>query len=403
MAANTGFLPTYGFQTLDNAVLWQYQPLLTLHSPNPPITIKGQIAYDANITEFLTLVESATKSLSFERNIDEVLIITEELLVSPVYADAEENIIFVENIEVYKVFKANDTLIFSEDIQNNYILNKNINEFITFGEGTVTNKTLQKNINEILVLNENTTASQLLINNASDTLTFSESFIRGFVAPRNINDVLVFVEQAVGERIRFASDLLVFTEIVTAQRIKIANIDEVLLFTEIVDRATSIYNRNIDETLNLIGGSVKYSHLGEEISIPEALAIVVPKKCVVVLESELTGATVILPCPLFGDSETNLHEMHIKRSMNNRLYTYVRRNDLQELSYRFQVGREKCKQLQSFIENNIDSVIDLLNWKGEKWKVKITSNPFETSGEALYDNEGEKYEFSIDFQGIRII
>jgi hypothetical protein len=192
-------------------------------------------------------------------------------------------------------------------------------------------------------------------------------------------------------------------ETISKSKVRQTTTTEFAIIHENITRG-SVFNRSIFEVLPIKTNYIKNTSLnGALITINEAESIVVPKKCRVILECLFTNSVIVLPCPEMGDTENNMHQQVVERSMNNRLYSYIRKNNLQKLHYSFVLGRGIAKDLQSFISTNVANIIDLINWKGERWRVNFTNNPFEFTAKSLFENEGEKYIVDLEFQGIRII
>ena len=278
-----------------------------------------------------------------------------------------------------------ENITFQEFLSQNKVRNITVAEVISFGEAGGSGQTHPSNISELLALSEFVTRSDVSINSIIEALSFNENLLTSKLKLRNAVDVLSLLESA------------------TFARIKVRNVSELLNFNELASRRT-ITNRGVSEVLPIIGGMTK--HFGRvQIPIAEAEATVIKQKqkCYVQLQSLVTGDMLLLPCPIFGDVEANMNQQVVKRSMNNQLYVYSRRNDLQRLVYTFEVGRARIIQLEDFILANMHLLIDLLNWKGERWKVYMTSNPFDTTGKSRYMNEIERYDISLEFQGIRVV
>lgn len=201
------------------------------------------------------------------------------------------------------------------------------------------------------------------------------------------------------------SETLIINQTLSCLKVIPKGISEHLTINETLVRNGSVFNRTINEVLPLKGGMLRYlsSTNNSQYSIREVEIVKVSKKCMIILQGVGNGTVIILPCPQMGDKEKNLHSQVVKRSMTGLLYTYVRKNALQQLTYTFVLGRPMAYDLQDFVDQNIANVITLTNWKGEIWKVQITTNPLDFIGKSLFENEGERWEVTIEFQGIRVL
>lgn len=346
----------------------------------------------ANISESLTLVNTLARSVSFLRNVTQTLTLT---------GTTQGRIpgTFILNIS--------DRLEFFENLQKVSTWYRNIAHTLTLVEEAKVRLPLifDLAITESLIINQIATKTSTRQKNISQTLTLSENIVRGARRRRNIFENLSLVERNTPFRAKNAvvNEHLALTETLSRIRIIIANVHETVTFTESLGRGSTL-NRNISEVLPLRGGMNKLVRTGNfEFFIHEAEVVKIPKKCFVMLECANTNTAIVLPCPQPGDTQKGLHSQIVKRSMNNVLYTYVRRNDLQQLTYAFVIGRPKALDLQAFIETNISQVLTLTNWKGEIWKVQISNNPLEYLMQALFEFEAERTEVSLEFQGVKIL
>lgn len=304
------------------------------------------------------------------------------------------------------------------------------NEVVTLTEFIIRGARLDRNISEVLTINEVSEIRVPVVSDVttSDLLVLSESLPKTVTLQKSVSDVLVMVE-AIVRGASYAgpkSETLTIIETLSHEHYKLRNLAESLTINEtltalkvipntiseslgIVEAIItgSTFNRTISESLNLHGGMIKIlrNDLGVEYAIGEVEYVKVTGRCYIILEcaTSPTHTAIILPCPQMGDSERSLHSQVVKRSMTNVLYTYVRRNDLQQLSYTFILGRPLAYDLQDFVEANISRIITLTNWKGEVWKVRITTNPLDFVSQSRYENEGEKWQVTIEFQGLRMI
>lgn len=242
---------------------------------------------------------------------------------------------------------------------------------------------------------------------ATGTLVLVEAFVAGGTHIQNIDENLVFDERGSGLIAKFGpiAESLTFTETLSALHVHLPQVHETLVFSEADStQAGSIYTRDISESIGLREGYQFPTRIGNQfVWINGAEAIKVPDKCYVILECTETSTIITLPCPQVADSEKNLHQQVIVRSMTNKMYTYIRRNNLKQLGYTFLLGRKVTQNLQAFCNINIDKVITLSNWKGEIWKVYITNNPLEYTGKSLFENEGERWDVPFEFQGVKIL
>lgn len=83
---------------------------------------------------------------------------------------------------------------------------------------------------------------------------------------------------------------------------------------------------------------------------------------------------IVLPNPKFGDSETQIRELDIKRSINGTPYTYARVTNNQRLLYQIEITRQKSLELKAFIERYTGFAWELIDHKNQKYRVKYLSD-----------------------------
>lgn len=274
------------------------------------------------------------------------------------------------------------TLIFVQLAHTPLTFTRDITQSLILVNTATKNTRYLRNINDLAVLINVTIPNRRAFRNIVQTLVLDDSdpsFIR--VKERNIADTLVLSPTL--ESVKWAQPV----------------INESLIINQTLSKQ-NIFIRAITESIPLKGGIVKTLR-NTDYYINEVELIKVPRKCTVVFECG--DRLIVLPCPEFNDTEKLLHSMVIKRSMTNKIYSYVRKNDLEQLSYSFILGRGIAFDFEDFIEHSIEKVITLRNWKGELWKGHITTNPVEFIPKSRYENEGERVEVAIEFQGIRLL
>lgn len=237
------------------------------------------------------------------------------------------------------------------------------------------------------------------------TLTFTQSAPKQKVAIRSVSHTLTFTQSTPHSRCKnlFFTQMLHFTQLATKQRRVIRSVHQTLGLHQVASRSVT-YHRAASNVLHFNDYTIKQtSMLGQTVIIPTAVATVVstnPKKQFVILE--IPDRAISLPPPEFNDGEALTDTVIVKRSMNNVLYSWVRKNDLRKLRYTFPLGRPKALELRDFVYASIGQIIKMTNWKGEIWMVNITNNPVELVLKSRYVDERELANISVEFQGIKI-
>jgi hypothetical protein len=112
------------------------------------------------------------------------------------------------------------------------------------------------------------------------------------------------------------------------------------------------------------------------------------------------------PNPVFGDAESALQTMEIKRSINNTRYTYVKtRNQRRRLSFRFDLSQAKAFELMEFIRSYHRVQVQIVDHLSQKWIGYIITNPNEVESQAkAIKNEGAMFghgNVQIEFEGVK--
>lgn len=112
---------------------------------------------------------------------------------------------------------------------------------------------------------------------------------------------------------------------------------------------------------------------------------------------------IILPTPLFGDTDSLNDLLLYKRSMNGIPYTYVNRTNKSKLFYTFQLTKNQAIAFYNWLKVNDAEEITIENWKGEKWVTKILSQSYDFTSVQRAQNSYELLTIPIEFEGTRTI
>ncbi len=251
----------------------------------------------------------------------------------------------------------------------------------------------------------------------TQTLSLTQSL--GHKKPTEIFQTLItLTQQAVVQRIRFGNitQTLTLTQVAEASRpvLQALALTQSVTKTKVLSQAIAqtlaliqstarqaIISRSLSDTLIFNPPLIQRTGLGQfQYTINPASFILVPTKCLVILS--VPGRSIILPCPQFGDSNTYSGTINLKRTMTGDTFTYVRKVDLEKLKYTFHMGTNKAIELKDFLLNFSDKQITLINWLGETWIVNLANNPYQFNAAGRWQNKGERYEISLEFEGIKV-
>ncbi len=111
----------------------------------------------------------------------------------------------------------------------------------------------------------------------------------------------------------------------------------------------------------------------------------------------------LLPNPVFGDSEAPRDTVKTRRTMNGTMYSYVRRTGgRRELVFEFNLTRLKALELLAFMQSYHVSVIELTDSLGQVWVGNFTNETIDVeNNERAEDKPGrEMTTVHLTFEGV---
>jgi hypothetical protein len=277
----------------------------------------------------------------------------------------------------------NQTLVLTQDVETERTINQVVHQTLDLVQTVERSATYNRTIEQTLDLEQDYVANRLIDRTVEHTLNFS----------------------SVAKRVRDASaeQTLILTSMGTGNKITSRSIKQNLILEQEVSRQ-QVHSRTVHQVLQL-GNAKKFSPLdGSYIEIPQATYILGNDH-----DDQLKYITLVynnhmvsLDNPLLGDSEGSDYEIKVKRSMSNKVYTFIKRNEVKNIRYEFEMGRPKALELMEFIKASMAKQIHLRNWRNELWYGYITTNPPIFTMVSLYHNEGEKVEITLEFTGFKL-
>lgn len=250
-----------------------------------------------------------------------------------------------------------------------------------------------------------------ILESPESELTLVQSVIVARVLPtETASNTLNLTQQAFGSHA--SSNVLVLTDVATGEVFFLPGVaSSTLSLTDSVAREL-VTNLSVSSLLGVtheatVNGVFTRSLTDALILRDSALAIPLDADigCFVILEApyDAVETAIILDCPLFGDTESLASTMSLRRSMNNRVQTYVKTNKRRKLNYTFRIlNRSKAIELINFVKLHNTDEIKLLNWKGELWKVRPLTNPWDFVQSGRAHPGGDRTDISMEFEGVRI-
>ena len=254
-----------------------------------------------------------------------------------------------------------------------------------------------KTITDVISFTETINVSRPIITEI-ESLTFTDSVTVQKIVTINLVESITFTDEAY--RILPIIDSISFTDSAIAIKVISRTVTNVLNLTDVLFRNITV-NRIITDTFNVADGRTFTSPLnGLIITIPGVTVNVIHNHCDFILTAP--ARSIVLPCPLWGDQQTFLGSVTIKRMTNGDTYTYIKQTDLRKLQYVFSIDTYKRLELYDFVKNFSADYITIANHKGETWKAQLVNNPFQFDSRSRYAPRREKFDVTLEFEGVRI-
>ncbi len=232
----------------------------------------------------------------------------------------------------------------------------------------------------------------------SQTLSLVQSYVSALHKIRTLEHEIEFVSSF--DYSRGLSHTIDLVSEYSGIRVKVRSLSHSLALSQSLTRQI-IVSRTVSDTLTFDSErQIELPVNGLIVTVPDWEANLVSRKCTVILSS--STQVIVLPCPVFGDSQTPQHQVHLSRTMTGGTYTYVRRSKTQKLSYTFELWTHKFFEMENFFENHVGRFFYLQNHNTEKWIVAFANNPLEFSHDERYQPRGEKVTVTLEFEGIKL-
>jgi hypothetical protein len=115
------------------------------------------------------------------------------------------------------------------------------------------------------------------------------------------------------------------------------------------------------------------------------------------------GSAIVLPLPEFGDANKNNDEIVVKRSLNGKTRSYVKRTVTTVLDYTWILSYTKALELKAWYMTNNAKPVQIQNWRGEIWNVNVTTDEIELEQIGRFQGPGyNKTQVSLQFEGIKV-
>jgi len=236
---------------------------------------------------------------------------------------------------------------------------------------------------------------------ATHSLALTQSATVQKIINKTVSQTISLTQEAIG--FRAATHTLNLSQTATCVKVINCSVTQTLNLTQSVGRQAT-YNLSVAQTLvfnvpRQVSAPILGSNGQFQYNQPLVDVVLIPTKCMVILGTP--AKSIILPCPLFGDTQNYTGELNLKKTMTGDTFTYVKKTTTQKLKYSFNLGTYKAIELRKFLEEHSSELITLRNWKGETWFVYLTNNPFEFVHAARWQPKGERVDVTLEFEGIK--
>jgi hypothetical protein len=252
------------------------------------------------------------------------------------------------------------------------------------------------------------------VSNVLDQLQQFVSYSKALTT-KTASNTITFTQDA--DYARLAENTITFTQLAVGTIGGIEeDADNSIVFTQDVSLGGTIINISLTSTIEF-DQDVNADHIGDSVAATtiffkqEVNSVVLTggsaticgegyTKQPVYLSAPYPGIlqTVVLPAPLWGDTENIASEMRLMRSMNGVTRTYVKTNRNRRLTYTFRLlEREKAIELLNFLKSYDSDKMRIINWKGEVWSVNLLTNPSDFVQTRRYGTD-----ISLEFEGVKL-
>lgn len=277
----------------------------------------------------------------------------------------------------------------SNDLEfTQYVIREAFNEFaqstLVFTQEASCIKRMDRSSTSILTISQNTQLSRTLNLIATNTLEFPENR-QVLFSP----GIYVWVHNAMAT-------------VTNPNGLTNARIRQLIEndSTGLMASAAQEYDPAVVDSVGLVVTMLQQGILLDSVGLSRTIPYLVGSNNYVSLWTD--SEAIVLPAPQFGNSEALTHTISARKAMDDTLYTYVKRSHTRRIKYDFRLDRQKSLQLRNYLLSANSKLMDMANWKGERWKVRLTTNPFVFTKVARSGPTGEKVTISLEFEGLRI-
>lgn len=196
-----------------------------------------------------------------------------------------------------------------------------------------------------------------------------------------------------------------------------------------VTKSIKVYSRTIQQTISfpqsisrqmfyapkIISQTIKFSDTeymrffnGVYVPIPVVTPVLVnyppeydaygyPIKVLKYVKMSSAGGIVILPAPVYENTQRNKSLISVKRTMTGGTRVFVEPNANSGLKYQFVITESKKKELLNFLKASNTKLITITDWKKNTWIAVLITNPVSANSVG-----NDRVEVALEFEAMGI-
>lgn len=396
--------------------------------------INGNVA---TLSDTITFTDSLSASLIINQSFIQTISFTDEAI-NGYFEFLTDTLTFTDSVVNTNSAIFSDTITFTQTLSTVLILNRSLTDTIAFTDkvinvhdesfsdtitfsDSIVIDSVSKTIHDTISFSQELFVANILTVNLTDTLNFTDSIphisqVRHITFTDNLNlnstfsTILGSFVHPFHDKINFVDTVnftikhlgvilensLTFTDSISLNRKNnIVLIDTLIFYENQRPFITDFGSFNIPVLIPIVTKPTFKPYAPYITGVPGHRSTTY-----ITLESK--SSIILLPNALFGDSQKNVMDLKINRAVDGTIYTLIKKTKRQKLNYKFELKRQKSRELQDFIDINIFETITLTNWKSEVWIVKFTNNPIVYTANArgyICPNNIETHIVDLEFDG----
>lgn len=335
-----------------------------------------------SVSQSLTLTQSVDVSTTLNLDVDSSVSLTDHAAFS-IDVSASDTLTLSQTVTTIVGQITDNSLSLSDTATVTHSFARSLSQRLTVTQAVAVNKSISLSARSVWSASVTAKGKKHLNTDASDTLSLDQDLVRDRFL-KSVSHLTSLDHEVSKQRVRLPSveHTLDLGQSVSVSHTAQLSVSDELVFKEVHDRQTGIPSF-------------------PTINIPSAFITKVEPTTVL----QAPNVTIVLPPAEFADSQANSGRVNIKRAMNGHRRVYRRQLGItQKLRYRFVVDRRKAIELRAFVRVANTVPITLTNWKGEVWKVVLSTNPVVLSEDGFWGLQagGNKSSVTLEFEGARI-